>query len=127
MEQISEVLKAFIFASFESVDQLRIVLLFQTNPQSAWDAASVRSMLHLQPDVAQNSLEALRHKGFLALRDGAARQYCYQPANAELDQMVHAVAELDRTRPVTLIRLIYSRPKEMTQNAGDSSRSRSDS
>ena len=122
MEQIPEALKAFIFASFETVDQLRILLLLQANPGKVWDAASVSSKLHLQPDVAQNCLQILCQKGFLTLSDGADPQYGYQPANAELEQRVRAVVELDRTRPVTLIRLIYSRPKEMFQTVADPSK-----
>jgi hypothetical protein len=126
MDPIPEALKAFIFASFETVDQLRILLLLQANPARTWSALLVSSKLHLQPDVAQTNLQILCQKGFLALSNGASPQYGYQPANAELEQMARAMSELDRTRPVTLIRLIYARPKEMSQTAGNSTELRRD-
>ena len=88
MEPIPEALKGFIFASFETVDQLRILLFLQANPERTWNALLVSSKLHLQPNAAQTNLQILCQKGFLALSDGAGPQYGYQPANPELEQMV---------------------------------------
>lgn len=110
MEPISAELKQFIFACIETVDQLRILLLLQASPERAWSPTSVSSTLYLQPDVARNDLDLLRQKGFFVLSDSAKSQYRYQPISATVDQMVRAIVELDRTRPVTLIRLIYARP-----------------
>jgi hypothetical protein len=47
----------------------------------------------------------LRDKRFLQLFDTGSHEYNYKPENAELEQMVRMVAELDRTRLVSLIRL----------------------
>jgi hypothetical protein len=109
MEPIADELKQFIYASFETLDQLRILLLLQANPDRDWRPAAISASLHVQADVAQQSLDRLRQKGFLDLPTGSERQYRYQPASVELAQQVSAVAELDRTRPVTLIRLIYQK------------------
>jgi hypothetical protein len=111
MEEIPDLIKAFIRASFETVDQLRVLLLLQANPGRGWNAISVSSLLHIQPDLVRNCLQILHHKCFLRPCDTGSHQYNFQPANAEMEQMVRMVAELDRTRPVTLIRLIYSEPQ----------------
>jgi hypothetical protein len=86
MEHIPEPLKVFIVACFETVDELRILLLLQA------------------------SLRRLCQQGVVATLDGDDSQYEYQPSSTELEQVLRAVAELDRTRPVTLIRLIYTHP-----------------
>jgi hypothetical protein len=112
MEPISEALKQFIFTYIETVDQLRILLLLHAGPTRAWSSMSVATRLYLQLDVAQKGLDMLRQKGLLAVSDTSEGQYRYQPISADLAQMVRKVVELDRTRPVTLIRLIYSRLKD---------------
>jgi hypothetical protein len=54
-------------------------------------------------------LDMLYRKGCVAHPDDSGPRYRYQPANAEIARLISAVAELDRTRPVTLIRLIYQK------------------
>jgi hypothetical protein len=115
MEEIPDLVKTFIFASFESIDQLRVLLLLQANPGRVWNAISIGLRLDLQPALVQTSLQLLHHKGFLQPFDIGSHQFTYHPANAEVDQMVRTVAELDRTRPVTVIRLIYSRSQSSSQ------------
>jgi hypothetical protein len=121
MEPIPDTLKQFIFASFETIDQLRMLLLLQTNPERVWSAMAICSRLYLQPDVVDKGLLMLRQKGFLTTPDNVVDWYRYQPASAELEQLVRAVVELDRTRPVTLIKLIYARPKDAAQRSADAS------
>jgi hypothetical protein len=113
MIPIPDELKLFIFTCFETVVQLRILLLLQASPERAWSATSVSATLSLRTDVARSDLNVLRQQGLLTVSDNANDQYRYQPASADLAQMVRAVVELDRTRPVTLIKLIYSRPKNV--------------
>jgi hypothetical protein len=126
MEPVPDALKQLIFASFETIDQLRILLLLQANPERVWSAMAISASLYVHPDVVGHSLTMLRQKGFVITPDNVADQYCYQPANAEIEQLVRAVVELDRTRPVTLIRLIYARPKGTPQRAADASKPRKD-
>jgi hypothetical protein len=126
MEPIPDALKQLIFACFETIDQLRILLLIQANPERVWSATAISASLYVHPDVVGNSLNRLRQKGFVITPDNAGDGYCYQPANAEIEQLVRTVVELDRTRPVTLIKLIYARPKDAPQRAADASTLRKD-
>jgi hypothetical protein len=107
IEPIADELVHFIRATFETVDQLRILLLLQASPERVWYPAVISSYLHTQPDVVESSLDILCRKGCVAHPDDSGPRYRYQPANAKMAQLLNAVAELDRTRPVTLIRLIY--------------------
>ena len=87
---------------------------------------AISASLYLHPDVVGNSLNMLRQKGFIITPDNVADRYCYQPANTEIEELVRAVVELDRTRPVTLIKLIYARPKVTPQRSVDASAPRKD-
>jgi hypothetical protein len=107
MELISDELKQFINTSFETVDHLRILLLLQASPERAWSLMAVSSNRHLRPEVAQKALDILWQKGFIAVDDSAERRYRYRPVSVELARLLNAVVDLDRTRPVTLIKLVY--------------------
>jgi DNA-binding IclR family transcriptional regulator len=109
MEPISDELTRFISASFETVDQLRIFLLLQAHPERAWALTAICARLQLRLEEAERNLQKLRQRGLVAFSSSPDHQYCYQPANVELARQARAVAELDRTRPVTLIRLLYAK------------------
>ncbi|GAB4193453.1 MAG: hypothetical protein OHK0022_08350 [Roseiflexaceae bacterium] len=119
MEAIPEELKQFVFASFETIDQLRVLLLLHASPERDWLPLAVSTRLYLQPEVARTCLDALRQRGFLQAEGTTDPRYRYQPANAQLATLVDAVVELDRTRPVTLINLVYARPKGPLQSFAD--------
>jgi hypothetical protein len=107
MEPIADELLHFIRATFETVDQLRILLLLQASPERAWHPAAISAYLYMQPDGVRKSLDLLCQKGCVAILDNSELRYCYQPASTEIARLLSAVVEFDRTRPVTLIRLIY--------------------
>jgi hypothetical protein len=115
MEVIPAELHNFIAANIETVDQLRILLLLRNSPERTWNAMSITTVLQVQLEAAETGLEQLHQRGLLALADQDRRRYCYQPVDVERDTLTRAVAELDRTRPVTLINLIATRPSEALQ------------
>src|SRR5687768_9784920 len=127
MEDIPEELKQFIFASFESMDQLRILLLLQASPERDWSILAMSTNLYLRPELAQKGLDTLQRKGFVVVHDQSDPHYRYQPASTALEQMVQAVVMLDQTRPVTLIKLIYARPQDPLQSFADAFKLRKDS
>jgi hypothetical protein len=67
--------------------------------------------LRLPPPLAQAILADLVAKGFLTYVQ-TGNYFRYQPRNSEIAEMVTKLADLDRERPVSLIRMIYSRPSE---------------
>lgn len=112
MEDILPELLDFIAANVATVDQLRILLLLQQNPERTWNAMSITAVLQVQQEAARACLDRLHRSGLLALADQAGSRYAYQPQHSKLDQLARAVAELDRTRPVTLIKLISLPPSD---------------
>ncbi len=119
MEDIPEELRRFIFASFETVDQLRVLLLLHGTSGRHWLSLAVGTRLHLRPHVARSCLDVLCQRGFLQAEGAPEPRYRYQPAGADQAALVDAVVDLDRTRPVTLINLIHARPKDPPQGSRD--------
>jgi hypothetical protein len=112
MNDIPPEVKAFINTHIESIDQLRILLLLQSGAQSDWDVSDVSGKLYLRSDVVAAELASLEARGF-CVSSGDPRRYRYQPKSADLKKKLEQVVQLDQERPVTLITLIYSRPKDI--------------
>jgi hypothetical protein len=118
----------FIAANLDSVDQLRVLLLLQANPQLDWRVDEVCRQLYLSiPDAAAH-LAKLAERGFASAHkpeaqareasQGAAPTYRYAPRTEEMAAMGRHIADLDRQRPVTLINLLYSRARTQGQRSG---------
>ena len=105
-------LEEFIKTQLESVDELRALLLLYSDPQKEWDVTAIAVKLYLRPAAAAAVLTRLAAKHFL-VADGEPLRYRFQPRSSELSQLVKELAELDRQRPVTLLNMIYSRPKDI--------------
>lgn len=105
-------LEEFIKTQIESVDELRALLLLSSAPHVQWDALAVAARLYLRPAIASKVLARLAGKQFLAGGD-QPEHYRYQPQTQELADWVKAIAELDRKQPVTLINMVYSRPRDL--------------
>ena len=104
--------KQFVNRYLESVDHLRTVLLLHGSPQAEWDATDVGTKLYLPPAVAAVVLARLEANGLVASH-GEPRRYQYRPESPELADQVEQVVALDRERPVTLIHMVYDRPKDI--------------
>jgi hypothetical protein len=104
-------LKQFITTHLKTVDHLRCLLHLKSTPRTEWDVGDLSLKLYLTPAAAAAVLAELEAIGLVVGREEPPR-YRYQPCNPELSQLVEGLAEMDRTQPVTLINLIYTRPKD---------------
>jgi hypothetical protein len=103
-------LEEFIETRIESVDDLRALLLFYHTPETEHTAVEVGGKLYLTPAVAETVLARLAGKGLLT-GSGKPARYRFQPPSPELARLIEQLVELDRERPVTLIKMIYEKPK----------------
>ena len=105
-------LDQFIQTHLVTVDHLRVLLHLKGTPRTEWDVLDVATKLYLPPQTAAAVLAQLTANG-LAVASGDPPRYRYQPRTPELAELVEKLAEMDRTQPVTLINLIYARPKDV--------------
>lgn len=102
--------RGFVYANIQSVDHFRVVLLLHDDPERSWQESEIVGRLRLPPPVVQTVVADLQMRGLVQLdQDGCCR---YAPKTEDLAAMMRKLADLDRERPVSLIRMIYSRPTE---------------
>jgi DNA-binding MarR family transcriptional regulator len=111
MDDPLEEARGFVYGHIPTVDHFRVLLLLQDDPERGWQASEIAGRLRLPPPIALTALTDLHAKGLL----GHSRDedcYRYAPQGEELAGMVRKLADFDRERPVSVIRMIYSRPTE---------------
>ncbi|GLC25299.1 hypothetical protein [Roseisolibacter agri] len=90
-----------------------LLLLRRVAPESRTAAAIATEAQLPTPDAARRCLAELTAAALIAGAGDDA--YRYAPADDAARQAVDALAEMYQTKPVTLIRAIYSRPATPTR------------
>jgi hypothetical protein len=109
--------KIFIDAFIDSIDLLRVVLALAKDPGRKWTASEMTQTVGFSLAVTSHELEKACRLGFASQEAGEPPTFCYHPRAAEFDQMIRELIELDNHMPVTLIRMVYSRPRPSTSAA----------
>jgi len=105
-----EELCLFIENTIPTIEAAELLVLLAGDPDRHWN---VEDIVHeLRPSVRAESevrkcLDHFRARGLVAENQDA--QFQYRPTSPTLDATVRALAKAFNQRPVTLIRMIYSR------------------
>jgi hypothetical protein len=113
--------RGFISSHIVSVSQLEVLLLLRAAADKRWTAPEVARALVMQPEAAGGWLEDLASRG---LAGETEHGYRYAPPNAELDEVVDALAESYANYRVAVIGLIFARPSERITSFADAFRIR---
>lgn len=116
---------SFIRDHVSSIEILEVLLLFHATPERAWTADAVAAELRLQPRSVEQRCATLVKAGLLAAdgtaapqSNGAAPQFRFvktSPAAA----VVEDLASTYRTRRVSVIELIFSKPPDAPRAFAD--------
>lgn len=117
MGEPSTEVKIFIDAFIESIDMLRVLLALAGDPGRNWTEAEMAQAVGFSPEVTSRELDKLCRLGFASAQAEVRPSFRYHPRAAEFDQMIQELIELDNHMPVTLIRMVYSRPRPTTSAA----------
>lgn len=97
---------SFIRGSFRSVWALELLLHLKRGADRAWSAEELVDALRGSALIVSQSLDGLIRAGLVSIDEKNCARY--QPANAELEQLVAATQELYARKPETVRRIIVS-------------------
>jgi hypothetical protein len=118
---VPTVVRRFIAAEIESVEQLEVLLLLRAAADKEWTANEVARALVTQVESARGWLERMVGAGLLSARD---ESYRYAPPTKEVDETIDGLAESYANYRVTVIGLIFSKPSERVTLFSDAFRIR---
>ncbi len=115
----------FIHDYITSIEQLEVLLLLQDNPHKTWSAAEVSRVLCRQPASVSDRLEQLRAVELVEVQTGEPPLYCVN-AQSRHHQTVRALDVAYKERKDSVIRMIFTRPKDPLKAFSDAFRFRKD-
>jgi hypothetical protein len=118
--EISGALQDLLARHTPTMDHVAILLDLRNVPGEAHAVPDIAARTRVDPAVAERVLRDLTTSQIVS-REGDT--YRYAPA-AGLRDTVEYLAEMYRTRPVTLVRAIYDRPTRAAQSFADAFRLR---
>lgn len=123
-EPIPNQIRQFILRSIDSVAQLEALLLLRANPRENWTTVSISKRLYISEQETAPLLTNLCDQGLVVLNE--LSEFTYQPASAELSQMVDSLAAIYARHLVPVTNLIHSKPRSRMQEFADAFRLRKD-
>ena len=84
--------KEFVRARIDSLIQLDIALLLQSDASVWWSAERLGDELRIQPDVARHALDALASKNLLDVRIATDLTYRFAPWHGSAAELMNEVA-----------------------------------
>ena len=108
-----------------TMEHVEVLLALAADGTRGWTAAEVAAAVRGNPASVAGRLEDLVASG-LATREGDAGDgvYRYAPKSAALRAATIGLAEMYRTKPVSLVKAIYARPPAAVQYFADAFRVR---
>ena len=102
---ISPAMQRMLSTCVASHEALQTLLLLQREPERTWRADEVATVLNLEADLAQSTLQALVDGQLLAVdTSGAATVYRYAPGSSVDAVVVDELRQVWLTQPLEIIR-----------------------
>lgn len=121
-KSIHESVRRLILEKIASVWQLEILLeLYAQRPRSIGVNELART-IRLEPKPLLGQLHELQNKNLATLQTEGLPTAAYKGGSPEQDQAISLLAEAFRVRPMSVIRLVYSRSDEKMRTLADAFR-----
>lgn len=117
-------LRDFIVNEVSSIAQLELLLLLHQDARKDWSAEDAARALYTAADATAALLEGFKNRGLAVIADNAPARYRFAARSPEQEQLIRDLAELYKTRRVTVINLIYAGPEHKLRSFADAFRLR---
>jgi predicted ArsR family transcriptional regulator len=112
VDPIPSAVKDFLYANVDAVDQLEILRLTAADPQKEHSCLSLAHALQVPLETAEQHIRTLAGRGMLTITVSQPLACRAGAASEELEDQVQQLVKTYVERPVTLIKMVYEKPKE---------------
>jgi hypothetical protein len=114
---VPDQVRAFVRQHLRAYDQLEVLMLVRSAPQTEWTVSSVFKVVQSTRELVEERLEGFVRAGFLAKT--GSNTYRYAPRTEALRQQIAELAEAYHLGRHHLIELIYAPPPDPLQGFSD--------
>jgi hypothetical protein len=125
-EAIPNEVRQFLVDHVDSVMQLELMLLLQSEPGRQWSGPDIAAELRVDTTWVAAQLDDLCRRQVLICHGGPTARYQFGPADPAVAQTVRMLASRYATHRVSIISMIFSKPADRLRNFADAFRLRKD-
>lgn len=107
---------AFVRSSIKSGWSLELLLLLYREPQKSWSVDALIRELRGSLHLVNQSVDALRAAGLIAVDEAGVS---YQPQSPERAELTVALADLYANKPIAVMHTIFASPNEKIRSFSD--------
>jgi hypothetical protein len=122
LEPIPASVEQFLRANIDSVDQLEILRIVVGDPTRPHDVHALTRTLQIPPADVEQHVKLLGARGLVTLAATGPLACQHGSQTGELRNQVEALVQLYLQRPVTLIKMVYEKPKDQLKSFVDAFR-----
>jgi hypothetical protein len=104
VEQVIELLRAFLRDNVTSYEQLSALLVLARSPTRAWSLAELSQEVRLPSDLLESALGWLEERGLIARTAGSGLRYA--PRDAAAGQQVEVLLRAYDEQRLTIVKLM---------------------
>jgi hypothetical protein len=126
VDPIPSDVKQFLDANIDAVDQLEILRLVVGESQKDHASLALAQELQVPLETVEAHVRALESRGLLTIVSAQPLICKHGPRTPELDAQVQQLVKTYLERPVTLIKMVYEKPKDQLRTFADAFRLKKD-
>lgn len=107
---IPKAVRDFVFEYIDSVEQLEILLLLESNSSKSWSASEMNGLLRSNLNSVEKRLSLLISQGLVKQRPDS--QYLFAPEREDFQKIIHNLSDYYRVHRYKIMELIFSPMKK---------------
>ena len=118
-EDLPPAVKQLLARYIRSVEQLEVLLLFQSQSNRSWTAPEVYEVIRSSNSSIAERLQGFTRDGFLAEEKASPSSFRYSPKSDDLRRAVEETARLYQTHRIRVIEAIFTPELDPVQSFAD--------
>jgi hypothetical protein len=120
LDPLPDDVRQFLEAHIDSIEQLELLRVLGDDPSREWKVHEIAARVQAAAELAEAHVAALHGRGLLLREEREGEVYCrYGPQSEAMAEPLRRLLEQYKERPVTMIRLVYSRPASSLRSFSD--------
>lgn len=107
---LPKAVRDFVFEYIDSVEQLEILLLLESNSKKSWSAAELSGLLRSNLNSIEKRLSLLASQSLIIRNEDS--HFAFFTDNEDLNNTIHNLAEIYRVHRYKIMELIFSPMKK---------------
>jgi hypothetical protein len=107
---IPKTIRDFVFEYIDSVEQLEILLLLESDPNKSWSLEELSGLIRSNVNSVEKRTSLLLSQGLIIKNEDS--QLSFFLDNAELKQTVHSLADIYKVHRYRILEMIFSPMKK---------------